>query len=122
MFESQERYFDWITPAGNTLIGLLQLFITALGAFGLQQFGFPMFNFVAPWLPLIALIAFLTGMACFKRRPDNAWILALEVNVPALLLGIVGPFFWLGTCLSVLTMVAGIGCGRKLFRQLRRCD
>jgi hypothetical protein len=114
VFDHQERYFDWITPIVNALIGLLQILITGIGALVMQRGGFLMFNFVAPCLPLIVAVAFLFGVISSKRLPENIWVLAVQMNIPALLIGIWIHFFWVGTCLTVPVTAAGVAFGRKL--------
>jgi hypothetical protein len=117
VLDHQERYFDWITPIVNALIGLLQILMTGIGAVVMQWVGFPMFNFVAPWLPLIVAVAFLSGVISCKRSPENIWVLAVQMNIPALLIGVRVPFFWVGTCLTVPVTAAGVAFGRKLFQR-----
>lgn len=80
----------------------------------MQRLGFLMFNFVTPWLPLIVAVAFLFGAISWKRLPESVWVLAVQMNIPALLIGIWIPFFWVGACLTVASTAAGIAFGRKL--------
>jgi|GEM_PF-6839844 len=116
MFDSQEPYFDWITPIGNALIGILQILITGVASFLLQGMGFPMFNFFAPWFPLIIGAAFFFGVASFKRSPKNIWALAFEMNILALLIGIWVHFFWIGMCMTIPATAGGVAFGRKMFK------
>lgn len=117
MFDHQERYFDWITPIVNALIGFSQIVITGIGAIVMQQVGFLMFNFIAPWLPLIVAVAFVVGVISCKRPPANIWLLAVQMNIPALLIGICIHFFWIGTCLTVPVTASGIAFGRIRSRE-----
>jgi hypothetical protein len=75
-----------------------------------------MFNFFAPWFPLIIAVSFFFGVASRKRPPKNIWALAFEMNIPALLVGIGVHFFCIGMCLTVPATAGGVAFGRKMFK------
>jgi hypothetical protein len=110
--------FDLWTPAVNAVIGLLIPTLTFPIALACQWFlHIPMFNFIEPWFPVVVLTCFLVGFVCRGREPQNIWLLAAEVCLPTMLLGILAPFFIIALVCVLPATAAGVASGRSLKRR-----